>query len=98
MTAFRTGSSRVLISTDLLARGIDVQQVNLVINYDFPPKKETYIHRIGRSGRFGRRGVAINFISPSDAKSMVEIRHLYKTEIKDLPMDLSNIMRDETKR
>ena len=57
MKEFRTGSSRVLITTDLLARGIDVQQVHLVINYDIPREKETYIHRIGRSGRFGRKGI-----------------------------------------
>merc|ERR1712056_103314 len=55
MREFRSGSSRVLVSTDLLARGIDVQQVSLVINYDLPAKMEPYLHRIGRSGRFGRR-------------------------------------------
>jgi translation initiation factor 4A len=64
MQEFRTGSSRVLISTDLLARGIDIQQVHLVINYDLPQNKEKYIHRIGRSGRFGRQGTAINFVMP----------------------------------
>lgn len=63
MKDFRTGSTRVLISTDLLARGIDVQQVNLVINYDLPNNFESYLHRIGRSGRFGRKGVAINFVT-----------------------------------
>lgn len=62
MREFRSGSSRVLITTDLLARGIDVQQVSLVINYDLPTNRENYIHRIGRSGRFGRKGVSINFI------------------------------------
>jgi superfamily II DNA/RNA helicase len=56
LNEFRTGSSRVLITTDLLARGIDVQQVSLVINYDLPRNLENYIHRIGRSGRFGRKG------------------------------------------
>ena len=55
MKEFREGSSRVLITTDLLARGIDVQQVSLVINYDLPSNRENYIHRIGRSGRFGRK-------------------------------------------
>lgn len=63
MKDFRTGSTRVLISTDLLARGIDVQQVNLVINYDLPNNFESYLHRIGRSGRFGRKGTAINFVT-----------------------------------
>lgn len=64
MKEFRTGCSRVLITTDLLARGIDIQQVHLVIDYDLPVTKEKYIHRIGRSGRFGRKGVAINFVMP----------------------------------
>jgi translation initiation factor 4A len=66
MKEFRTGSSRVLITTDLLSRGIDIYQVSLVINYDLPMSKEKYIHRIGRSGRFGRRGHAINFVVPAD--------------------------------
>merc|ERR1711976_840767 len=66
MREFRTGSSRVLITTDLLARGIDVQQVSLVINFDLPTNRENYIHRIGRSGRFGRKGVAINFLTEGD--------------------------------
>jgi len=73
MKKFRTGEIRVLITTDLLARGIDVQQVSLVINYDLPQEKETYIHRIGRSGRFGRKGVAINFVTPADGKFLAEV-------------------------
>jgi len=72
MKEFRSGSSRVLITTDLLARGIDVQQVSLVINYDLPANRENYIHRIGRSGRFGRKGVAINFVTNDDVRSMRE--------------------------
>lgn len=60
MGEFRSGTSRVLITTDVWARGLDVQQVSLVINYDLPSNRENYIHRIGRSGRFGRKGVAIN--------------------------------------
>jgi len=89
MREFRTGASRVLISTDLLARGIDIQQVNLVINYDLPQKKENYIHRIGRSGRFGRRGVAINFVTPDDTKFIQEVEKYYNTQIEELPLDLS---------
>lgn len=73
MKEFRTGSSRVLISTDLLCRGIDIQQVSLVINFDMPLQKESYIHRIGRSGRFGRKGVAINFVTPQDVRFLEEI-------------------------
>jgi len=70
LQGFRTGASRVLIATDMLARGIDVQQVAVVINYDFPEKKEMYMHRIGRSGRFGRKGIAINLIT-KDEISMI---------------------------
>jgi len=62
MAEFRQGNSRILITTDLWGRGLDVQQVSLVINYDLPTNRELYIHRIGRSGRFGRKGVAINFV------------------------------------
>lgn len=73
MKEFRSGSSRVLITTDLLARGIDVQQVSLVINYDLPTNRENYIHRIGRGGRFGRKGVAINFVTTEDVRMMRDI-------------------------
>ena len=91
MKEFRTGSSRVLITTDLLARGIDVQQVSLVINYELPINKESYLHRIGRSGRFGRKGTAINFVTPKDAPFLKEIQEYYQTEISALPQDLSQI-------
>merc|ERR1712146_66872 len=73
MRQFRSGSTRVLISTDLLARGIDVQQVSLVINYDLPQRVENYSHRIGRSGRFGRKGVAVNFITNNDVRTLRDI-------------------------
>ncbi|KAL7274009.1 translation initiation factor eIF4A [Rhizina undulata] len=86
MKEFRSGSSRVLIATDLLARGIDVQQVSLVINYDLPANKENYIHRIGRGGRFGRKGVAINFVTSDDVRMMREIEQFYSTQIEEMPM------------
>src|SRR5437667_7021910 len=73
MQDFRQGNSRVLISTDVWARGIDVQQVSLVINYDQPSNRENYIHRIGRSGRFGRKGVAINFVTSEDVRILRDI-------------------------
>jgi len=92
MTEFRSGSSRVLISTDLLARGIDVQQVSLVINYDLPRDVENYLHRIGRSGRFGRKGVAINFVTKSDARSMREIEQFYNTQIDELPANVADFI------
>ena len=67
---FKSGTTRVLLSTDLLSRGIDIQQLSLVINFDLPRDKETYIHRIGRSGRYGRKGTAINFMTKYDAKKL----------------------------
>ncbi|QPG75076.1 translation initiation factor eIF4A [Brettanomyces nanus] len=91
MTEFRTGSSRILISTDLLARGIDVQQVSLVINYDLPTNKENYIHRIGRGGRFGRKGVAINLLAKNDIPAMREIEKFYSTQIIELPANISEL-------
>jgi len=92
MREFRSGSSRVLISTDLLARGIHVQQVSLVINYDLPQNMENYLHRIGRSGRFGRKGVAINFISNSDVRTMKDIEKYYHTQIEEMPMDIADLI------
>eukprot|EP00933_Yihiella_yeosuensis_P023854 TRINITY_DN18536_c1_g1_i1.p1 TRINITY_DN18536_c1_g1~~TRINITY_DN18536_c1_g1_i1.p1 ORF type:complete len:392 (+),score=76.01 TRINITY_DN18536_c1_g1_i1:94-1269(+) len=92
MREFRSGSSRVLISTDLLARGIDVQQVSLVINYDLPQNMENYLHRIGRSGRFGRKGVAINFVTNQDVRSMKDIERYYHTQIEEMPMDIADLI------
>jgi len=92
MREFRSGSSRVLITTDLLARGIDVQQVSLVINYDLPTNRENYIHRIGRSGRFGRKGVAINFVTQEDVRALREIESFYGTEVEEMPMDVSDLI------
>jgi len=92
MREFRSGSSRVLITTDLLARGIDVQQVSLVINYDLPTNRENYIHRIGRSGRFGRKGVAINFLTSGDTKYMKDIEDFYNTQIKEMPMNVADLI------
>ncbi|KAI2803980.1 Eukaryotic initiation factor 4A-II [Blomia tropicalis] len=84
MQEFRSGSSRILITTDLLARGIDVQQVSLVINFDLPINYENYIHRIGRSGRFGRKGNAINLITNDDLAQLKGIEEFYNTTIKVL--------------
>ena len=85
MQEFRQGNSRVLISTDVWARGIDVQQVSLVINYDLPSNRENYIHRIGRSGRFGRKGVAINFVTSEDVRILRDIELFYSTSPPPLP-------------
>jgi len=92
MREFRSGSSRVLITTDLLARGIDVQQVSLVINYDLPANRENYIHRIGRGGRFGRKGVAINFVTSEDIRAMRDIEQFYNTSIEEMPMDVADLL------
>ncbi|RLV84657.1 ATP-dependent RNA helicase eIF4A [Meyerozyma sp. JA9] len=91
MNEFRSGSSRILIATDLLARGIDVQQVSLVINYDLPANKENYIHRIGRGGRFGRKGVAINFVTNEDVGMMREIEKFYSTQIEEMPANIGEL-------
>ncbi|AAW41293.1 hypothetical protein CNBA7450 [Cryptococcus deneoformans B-3501A] len=92
MKEFRSGSSRVLITTDLLARGIDVQQVSLVINYDLPSSKENYIHRIGRGGRFGRKGVAINFVSNEDKNMLEEIETYYNTQVEEMPLNVADLI------
>ena len=85
MDDFRNGVSRVLISTDLLSRGIDIQQVSIVINYDVPQSVDNYIHRIGRSGRFGRKGVSINFVTEYDKSKIEELEKYYSTQIMPLP-------------
>ena len=91
MEDFRSGQVRVLISTDLLARGIDVQQVSLVVNYELPVQRENYIHRIGRSGRYGKKGVAINLIYGGEMNSLKEIEKHYSTTIHELPDDLASL-------
>ncbi|KAF8821771.1 putative eukaryotic initiation factor-4A [Cardiosporidium cionae] len=92
MREFRSGSSRVLITTDLLARGIDVQQVSLVINYDLPNSLENYLHRIGRSGRFGRKGVAINFVTANDYEDIKKIERHFNTQIEEMPMEVADYL------
>jgi len=85
---FRNGASRVLITTDLLARGIDVQHVSIVINFDLPKNLENYLHRIGRSGRFGRKGLAINFVTEEDVHLLREIERFYETQIEEMPANI----------
>nr|GEV52037.1 eukaryotic initiation factor 4A-3 [Tanacetum cinerariifolium] len=92
MEEFRSGSTRVLITTDVWARGLDVQQVSLVINYDLPNNRELYIHRIGRSGRFGRKGVAINFVKTDDIKILRDIEQYYSTQIDEMPMNVADLI------
>jgi ATP-dependent RNA helicase len=92
MDEFRSGSSRVLIATDIWGRGIDVQQVSLVICYDLPTNRELYIHRIGRSGRFGRKGMAINFVKDDDVRLLKDIEQFYSTQIVEMPANISDLM------
>ncbi|CAN8068609.1 unnamed protein product [Agarophyton chilense] len=92
MEAFRAGDYRVLIVTDVWSRGIDVQQVSLVINYDVPLQQESYLHRIGRSGRFGRKGVAITFARSSDKRAMSSIEKFYGIRIRELPADVDKYL------
>jgi ATP-dependent RNA helicase len=86
MNEFRSGITRILVTTDIWARGLDVPQVTLVINYDLPNNRENYIHRIGRSGRFGRKGVAINFVRNDDVRILRDIEQYYSTQIDEMPM------------
>ena len=92
MEEFRSGHSRILLSTDLLSRGIDVQQLSLVINFDLPKSKETYIHRIGRSGRYGRKGVAINLVTDRDLPHLKDIEEFYETKIVEMPQNLEDYL------
>lgn len=91
MKSFRLGHCRILLATDILARGIDVQHVNVVINYDLPSNTESYIHRIGRSGRYGRKGTAINFVTNSSYRYMTDIAKVYGIAINELPGDISSL-------
>jgi translation initiation factor 4A len=85
---FRNGNSRVMISSNVTARGIDIQQVSIVINFDLPKCVHTYLHRIGRSGRWGRKGVGINFITRRDVSKIKEIEGHYSCQIDEMPNDL----------
>ncbi|KAF0986962.1 hypothetical protein HZS_392, partial [Henneguya salminicola] len=87
---FRAGVSRVLISTDVWARGLDVPTVSLVINYDIPTSRETYLHRMGRSGRFGRRGVVIHFAKADEIRVLRDIEQFYSTQIDEMPSNIAD--------
>lgn len=85
---FRNGVCRNLVCSDLLTRGIDIQAVNVVINFDFPKNAETYLHRIGRSGRFGHLGLAINLITYDDRYNLYKIEQELGTEIQPIPHNI----------
>jgi translation initiation factor 4A len=92
MRQFISGETRVMVATDIIARGIDVQQISLVINYELPPNRENYVHRIGRAGRFGRKGTTINLLIPEEAEMMKMIATHYGMMLTALPPDISNIL------
>ncbi|CAF3454452.1 unnamed protein product [Rotaria socialis] len=92
MKGFRTGSSRILLRTDTLECDNDIPHVSLVINYDLPTNRESYIHRIGRSGAFGRKGVAINFIINDEQQSLCNLEQYYNTKIEELPTDIADLI------
>lgn len=89
LDGFDSGTYRILIATDLLSRGLDIRDVSHVINFDLPEVQENYIHRIGRTGRFGRHGTAISFVSEGDMPMMAGLEELMRTELNmpDLPAD-----------
>jgi len=89
---FKSGKHRVLISSNVTSRGIDVQQVSVVINFDIPKSTENYLHRIGRSGRWGRKGVGINMITRRDIPKIKEIEAFYSTQIKEMPNNIDKLI------
>ncbi|CAA7047883.1 unnamed protein product [Microthlaspi erraticum] len=93
MREFRSGSSRLLITTDLVARDIDIQQASVVINYDLPAQPEDYIDRVGRSGRFGRKSVAINFVATENDWMMFgDIQNFYNVNIEELHNNVADYL------
>jgi translation initiation factor 4A len=89
---FRAGKQRVLISSNVTSRGIDIQQVSVVINFDIPKCISNYLHRIGRSGRWGRKGTGLNFITRRDIGKLKEIEKYYSTQIDELPANIASVV------
>jgi len=92
---FKEFNKRILVSTDLFGRGIDVERVNIVINYDFPDQSDQYLHRVGRAGRFGTKGLAISFVSsPTDAEELAKVQSRFEVNIGELPdqIDITTYM------
>jgi translation initiation factor 4A len=92
MKQFIAGQTRVMIATDIIARGIDVQQISLVINYELPTNRENYVHRIGRAGRYGRKGTTINLLLPEEESMMTDICEHYSMKVANLPEDISKLL------
>ena len=93
---FRNGACRNLVSSDLFTRGIDIPSVNVVINFDFPKSAETYLHRIGRSGRFGHLGLAVNLITYDDRFNLYKVEKDLATEIKPIPPQMGRSLPKRT--
>ena len=91
LQSFKSGSYRILISSNVTARGIDIQQVSIVINFDIPRDISTYLHRIGRSGRWGRKGMGINMVTRRDVDKLREIESYYSTQIEELPSNFDTL-------
>lgn len=86
---FKEGKYRIMVTTDLLGRGIDIEKINIVINYDMPTESDQYLHRVGRAGRYGTKGLAISFIStPEDQKVLDEVQARFEVKVEDLPASI----------
>ncbi|MCH81907.1 eukaryotic initiation factor 4A-10-like, partial [Trifolium medium] len=92
MREFQSSSPQVLITTDPLVPGIDVHEASLVINYDLPTPPENYLHRMGRGGRFGRKGVAINFVTLDDARMLADIQKFYNASMEEVPSNVADLL------
>jgi len=92
MEEFRSGKSRLLISTDLWSRGIDVAQVSFVLNFDVPTSREAYLHRIGRTGRYEKKGVAVTFVKKDEMRLLKDIEQFYAIQIQEMPMNIGDVL------
>ena len=93
--SFKDFNKRILVTTDLFGRGIDIERVNIVINYDFPDQSDQYLHRVGRAGRFGTKGLAISFLSrPEDEAEMAKVQERFAVQVPELPeqIDMASYM------
>jgi len=93
LTEFRNGKSPVMVATDVASRGLDIDDIKLVVNYDFPPQMEDYIHRIGRTGRAGNKGTAVSFFTPQDAKRATELMKILQDADQVIPQELERLSR-----
>ena len=89
---FKQGHQPLLIATDVAQRGLDIKDVRCVINFDCPASGEAYVHRIGRSGRFGRKGVAINFLTIEDVPYLKDIEDFYDTTVEEMPLSVGDLI------